>query len=222
METDKVDKQRLIALIIKKRVKIRLDGFRDYTQELETKFEHDKEILVKSYENSTKELDDGESDLLNDLFSDNYFMIEEIYIGIYRKSTIVSLYSYLEHTMNFLCNYIHEANNYPVSLVDLRGEGIIRARNYLDKLANINFLSLNGEWCHLMSLNKIRNCIVHCEGDLEASTKTEQLRNIVNGSKFLSLENDRYLKIMKGCVEFYIEKVEEFINKLYNQIFNFK
>ena len=79
---------------------------------------------------------------------------------MYRKSTLVSVYSFLESSMNGLCKHLSARHDYPVKLEDLRGKGIVRAKDYLEKLAKVDFDALNGEWSHLMTLNKIRNCIV--------------------------------------------------------------
>ena len=76
-----------------------------------------------------------------------------------------------------------------------RGEGIVRAKDYLEKLAKVDFSALNDEWSHLMTLNRIRNCIVHCEGDIKSSTSAAQLQNIVNKTRGLFLRNERYIRV---------------------------
>ena len=68
-----------------------------------------------------------------------------------------------------------------------------------------------------MTLNKIRNCIVHSEGDIKAS-RNSHIGNIITNNASLSLRNERYIKIDRKYVDFSINKVEEFLDKLYQQV----
>jgi len=85
-----------------------------------------------------------ESDL-----SDDYYTIDELYIDQYRKSTLVSIYSFLEHSMNSLCNLRQKFYALPLGVKDQSGSGIERARAYLKMVIKINFEVLNAEWSEL-------------------------------------------------------------------------
>lgn len=212
-----MDKNKFFANIIKRQARGRLEEFRQYTLEIESKFNSDKNALSSSYDETIKGLSADEIREVDDYFSDDYYIIEEIHVGMYRKSTLVSIYSFLENSMNGLCRYLSARHDYPVKLYDLRGEGIVRAKDYLEKLARVDFDALNGEWSHLMTLNKIRNCIVHSEGDIKAS-RNSHIGNIITNNASLSLRNERYIKIDRKYVDFSINKVEEFLDKLYQQV----
>lgn len=165
-------------------------------------------------------MSEDETREVGDYFSDEYYMIEEIHVGMYRKSTLVSVHSFLENSLNSLCRHLYARRTYPVKLDDLRGEGIVRAKNYLEKLAKVDFIALNGEWSHLMTFNKIRNCIVHCEGDIKSSNSTSTLQDIVDNNHSLTLRDDRYINVEREYVDFCITKTEEFLDKLYQQVFS--
>ena len=169
----KINKNKLFANIIKHQAKDRLEEFRQYTLEIESKFNSDKNALSNSYNEAIKGLSEEETREVDEYFSDNYYIIEEIHVGLYRKSTLVSIYSFLENSMNGLCRHLYASHKYPVKVDDLRCEGIARAKDYLEKLANVDFSALNGDWSNLMTLNKIRNCIVHSEGDVKNSKNTQ-------------------------------------------------
>ncbi len=214
-----MDKNKIFANIIKRQARYRLEEFRQYTLEIESKFNSDKNALSNSYDEAIKGSSEDEIREVGDYFSEDYYMIEEIHVGMYRKSTLVSVYSFLENSMNGLCRHLSSRHNYPVKLNDLRGEGIVRAKDYLEKLAQIDFAAINGEWSHLMDLNKIRNCIVHSEGDIKASKNSSKLENIVAYNTSLSLRNERNIKIEREYIDIIINKVEEFIDNLYQQAF---
>ncbi len=125
----------------------------------------------------------------------------------------------MENSLNTLCRHLYKRHVYPVEVGDLRGEGIVRAKSYLEKLARINFSLLNGEWSTISSFNKIRNCIVHSEGNIKASKNAKQLESIVNASSGLSLRDERHIKIDRDYIDFIITTIEKFMDKLYDQVF---
>ena len=173
-----------------------------------------------SYDEAIKGLSEDQKREIDDYFADDYYIIDEIHVGLYRKSTLVSVYSCLENALRILCRHLCARHGYPVKLDDLRGEGIVRAKDYLEKLAKVDFSALNDEWSHLMTLNRIRNCIVHCEGDIKSSTSAAQLQNIVNKTRGLFLRNERYIRVEREYVDSGITKAEKFLDKLYQQVFS--
>lgn len=219
MVLPKRDSTKIIAKIFDGIIQYRLEQFRQYTLEIESKFDSDKKKLSGYYDEAKNELSEDEFREMGDIFADDYYMIEEIYIGIYRKSTLVSIYSFLESFLNKLCRHLYNQHKYPVKLEDLMGEGISRARIYLEKLAKVDFSALNGQWSDLRTLNKIRNCIVHCEGNIKLARNFDSLQNIINNNKSLSLINNEYIKIEREYIGFCIIKTEEFLSQLHQQIF---
>lgn len=202
--------------VLKTQVNVRLAEFREYTQEIESKFDSDKAKLAQIYRDSVKDLSQEEASLIDEYFSDECYAIEEVYVGLYRKSTLVSVYSFLENAMNSLCRYLATENSYSYALSDLKGGGIERARNYLNKSAGVDFDPLNGEWSELTMLNKVRNCIVHCEGDISAC-KNKSIAKIIQKTRGLSLRNKHLITVERSYIDACINTVEVFLEKLCNQ-----
>lgn len=210
MSTHSRYKGRTFETIYRRVVADRISEFDDYTRELETKFEEDKEHLEKRFAEITKELSAEEESEISDYLSDEYYVIEEIHIGMFRKSTLVSLYSFLENSMSVLCNYVQVRESYRLKLDDLKGRGIERARRYLEKVADINFDSLNDEWGKLKNLNRVRNCIVHADGHVDQS---ETLENIVTSTSGLSLKDD-LIKVERKYVDDITMVIKKFLDEL--------
>lgn len=215
----KTDQNKFLVSIIKDYTKNRLEEFRQYMLEIESKFDTDKSFLSKYYDEAINGLSEEEIREVNDYLSDDYYIIEEVNVSLHRKSILVSIYSFLENSMNSLCRHSHAIHKYPVKVDDLKGEGIVRAKNYIEKLASVDFSTLNQEWSHLMALNKIRNCIVHSEGDVTNPKSSSQLANIINNNNGLSLKDNRYIKIEKEFIDSCIDIIENFIENLYQQVF---
>lgn len=215
----KMNNDRFFFEMIKSMSKERVEEFRQYTFEIEGKFSSDKKALTSAYSKEIVGLSEDDIKEIDDYFSDDYYIIEEIHVGLYRKSTLVLLYSFLENSMNSLCRYLCLKNKYPVILSDLRGEGIVRAKDYLEKLADVDFSLLNGEWSCLMTLNKIRNCIVHSEGDIKVSKSPEQLEKLISNVSGLSFNNEKKIKVEHEYIVYCMDKIEAFFEKLYQQVF---
>lgn len=215
----KSDISKIFANINKHYIENRIDEFHGYVREIESKFDSDKNNLSDYYNKAINGLSDEERMEVDDYFSDDYYIIEEVHIYLYRKSILICIYSFLENSMYILCHHLYSIYKYPVKVDDLKGDGIVRAKEYLEKLASVDFSELNKEWSNLIALNKIRNCIVHSEGDIESSKNIDKLKNIINNSSSLSLKNDRYIKIEKEFINFCIDQVESFLKGLHQKVF---
>ena len=207
---------KILERLFKFNVDNRLEDFRQYTREIETKFHFDKEALSKSYEDAIKGLSEDEKSEVDEYFYDDFYIIEKVQINMYRNSVIVSIYSFLENSLNKLCKYLSKKHSYAITVDDLKGDGIVRAKHYLEKMAQVNFSAINGEWSDLRTLNKIRNCIVHSEGII---INNESLKNIITQTSGVSLNDGCHILIEREYIDFSINTVEKFLDKLYQQIF---
>src|SRR4030042_2915805 len=125
-------------------------------------------------------------------FAVDYFEIEKVLLNIFRRSILVIVYSFIENSMNSLCRYLHGYKKLSIGIDDLKGVGIERAKLYLEKVCLID---LPNTWSRLEKLNRIRNCIVHAEGDVDATKSPGKLKNIIRHTKGLELESDRFIII---------------------------
>lgn len=207
----------VIELIVKYRTKEVLGSFRRYAREIEGKFEADKNKVMQAYEAALARLSQKELSEIEDYYADDYQHIDEFQIGLYRKSTLVALYSFLEHSLNELCGHLFRTNAFAIPVTDLRGEGIVRARDYLKKFISVDFSLLNDEWKHLKEFNKIRNCIVHSDGDISQAMSSESLSDIIKFREDLDRQEDKIL-ISSAYIDFIINMIERFLDKLYSQV----
>jgi hypothetical protein len=73
-------------------------------------------------------------------------------------------YGYFEKLLNDLCHEQREAQGLSLSLKDLHGQGISRARNYLVKVVGIEKSFSTTEWQAIKSIGVLRNAIAHRDG----------------------------------------------------------
>lgn len=215
LSKSKIFAKDLFSAVLKKQMENKLEQLRKYTLEIESKFSADKNDLKTEYEAAVRAAEEEDENSLLERFSETYYEIEEINTNIYRKSTLVYIYSFLENSMNAICRNLQKGNAYPVLVEDLKGEGIVRAKMYLEKLAEIDFIHLNTEWSKLMTLNKVRNCIVHVEGNFRLLNSPEKFETMINQTKGLSISRRSHLKVEREYVDFCIDAVESFLNSLH-------
>lgn len=124
-----------------------------------------------------------ETDPYNDVFSQ-----QKIYdfLSLLRSSFFVSLYSYLESKLSNECRNSQQNDlNIKISLDDIQGAGIRRAKTYLTKVLDTSFpFDTDPHWKQIHWYNKIRNCIVHNESKIA----NKELKKFIDSSKNISYE----------------------------------
>jgi hypothetical protein len=68
--------------------------------------------------------------------------------------------------MDRLCSLYRSEKGFNLSHVDLRGHGIHRATQYLEKVAGLNVHRTSNEWRDIDAIQKLRNLLVHSGGTL--------------------------------------------------------
>ena len=88
--------------------------------------------------------------------------LEEYFPNLLRSSLFVTIYATVENELNYLCRQLAKGDGLDVE--DLRGNGIIRASNYLTKVCRVDFPQDSEEWSQLKEYNQLRNILVHENG----------------------------------------------------------
>lgn len=99
--------------------------------------------------------------------------LEEIHLRLHRYSMILATYAYVETSFDNLCCRIEERLNLPISYKDLKFDGLARSVSYIGKVTKIKAKDPSHIWEKIATLQKLRNCIIHCSGDL-SKLKEEQ------------------------------------------------
>lgn len=127
------------------------------------------------------ELNDLESTIAKDIegsdeyFQDAYFRnVNDFYIETTETlprlqwyAQFLTTYAYFEQSLNDVCCLIRSEYCYSLSLKDLYGQGILRAKNYFVKVASISKSFSVSEWQQAKLLAEVRNAIAHRNGFVE-------------------------------------------------------
>lgn len=217
----KLDRTKLAQAMIRSRTGDKLEEIKQYYEELERKFQADKKQLSKRYKEKVAD-DNLHPDIkreVDEYFAEEHYIIENIFLKSFRYSMVVTSYSLLEIAMNDLCHYLRHSKKLSLNLDEIKGEGIERAKLYLSKVCSIDFPERSAEWNDIQKVNRIRNCIVHAEGDIEYAKSPQKLKNIVMNTSGLSLYRDRYIRIDSVYIFSAISNTHKLLEMIYEKAF---
>lgn len=172
---------------------------------------------LKKHMKMKKNAPDDYINYLEDYYSEQYDFLVNIQPNIFNKSALVSLYSCLEHNLNDYCNICQRIVNTNISVTDFNGDGIHKVKRYLTKLMDINF-GLSQEWQFMTEFNKVRNCIVHANGDIKKMSTAVALKDIIDKTPTLSLNNENNIIISLDYLKDTITKIRELFQWLYTHL----
>jgi hypothetical protein len=137
---------------------------------------------------------------------------------IFRQSFFLTVYSELESELNRHCRSLESLYNLPKSLEDMGGrpdQSIRRARKYLKEVARVDFPD-TPIWAEILAYQKLRNCIVHSNAELERCSYAQFLRGYVSKSRYLELVRGDRIDIKKGFCEEVLLNIDAFFCQLYH------
>ncbi|GBF40728.1 hypothetical protein [Leptospira johnsonii] len=122
------------------------------------------------------------------------------------KSLFILVFSYIEDYFNSLCAiYKEDDPSLVISLNDINGKGITRAKIYLEKVIKLpNFIS-NSEWEKLTLLTTLRNKIVHA-GSFAEKDLSKKIEKFYNVDLIRISDNEQILL----SIQFVKEFIDEF------------
>lgn len=146
----------------------RFQEYRQYLENSERKFQDDIAALEAKCESEVQERGGDPEDCqdIRDYYGEQIHLIEFLFLRTFRYTALTVVYSYLESSLEQICEHLMRSRNFTIELDDMNGKGIKRAQLYLEKVAGIDFPKDSHAWQEIEKLNKIRNCIVHTEGNV--------------------------------------------------------
>ena len=200
--------------------KNKIEVFRKYAEELEGKFESDLKVIESRFDFDFED-DEGDEDYASyvEFLIDEKRMVEQDFLNQYRSSAIISVNSLIEHRLRVIAELLGKLKSSKLEVSDLSGEGIIRNRNYLEKVCGVDFSHLNKQWSVIKDLSALRNCVVHCEGDITKARASQKLSNIVENTEGLRLERDDTIVFELPYLEKVIDVAEDFFSGVVDAAF---
>lgn len=191
----------------------RLDGFEFFLRRSDSHWREDLEEYKKSLEDASLHISkfEGRRDL--------YASLETEFPEYQRRANLMTLIALFEDFLNQLCLSVQEYTNILTSFATYEGNGVDKAKNYLKKVASINFPSQLTAWKKIKGACKIRNVIAHTAGHIHPIIHGKQIRIVATEQQLKSEEYARiHLKIKNEFVVEVLGNIREFSCELYKQI----
>ncbi len=145
--------------------------------------------------------------------NENQFMFP----SIHRESLIITIFNFVEHQLNLLCNIINDSLETKIRLKDLQGKGFERAILYLKKIAHFDFSVMNSEYSYLKSVNQLRNIIVH-NGNVLPEESQHKIFEFIKSNSNICGNVNQTTKIMSEFIDELIQKMINFFEKIDQQV----
>lgn len=192
------------------------DYLRRHFNRVERVYEEESDELLIACQAEQERTKDHEDDSEHNYsYSDAIREIEFISLRMHRYSAILASYAYLENSMSKLCTKYYESMDLPLKAAEVSGDGIVKFKLYLEKLAKIDFETVNKQWSHLTILNLIRNCIVHADGDANLIKQSSKLIGIINNSKDLSFIEEQLIMMDASYISSTVDTIQSFLLHLF-------
>lgn len=155
-------------------------------------------------------------DHLSDIAYEHYQLVEILY-----RSFIVSVFVFIENQTADLCDFLHGIQKEKFSYKDLKGMGITRCIEYIERVSGGNF-SNDAVLSEDLNIARIvRNSITHNDGKVN-DTEIKMVQKYIKRKPILKLDQDSTIQIdLSYCEELITinQKVISEISRLWREPF---
>jgi hypothetical protein len=159
---------------------------------------------------------------LDDVTWDLRAVFVDYFPGLQRRSALITLFSFFEHELNKVCTRLQSTEKFGISLRDVVGSGVERARTYLCKVASLDLQQAAVQWAEVKSIQAVRNLLVHADGRISAKGKQDPggVQRYVMNSPYLDgpgeiVIREGFLEHMLVAFEAYFQEVDRAIHQRY-------
>ncbi|MFT5206913.1 MAG: hypothetical protein ACI9CF_000654 [Candidatus Omnitrophota bacterium] len=181
-----------------------------------SKLEENKAEFSEWYKENLKQLPDREMKYYKEFHGDEFYERHHVQPFLLHSMLLVSCMSLLENKLAEVCQEIRNLNNIELTLGDITGLGIQRARVYLKKVIGVEFPDQDSTWHEITMYQKIRNYIIHQNSTLDDSESSNAIRDYAHkrGKQFRVHKDNTIWFSGEFCSEA-IENIGTFFKTLY-------
>ncbi len=212
---ENISSQKILTIYFDSKVKNDIKDLSDYVTKIDDFLEADKARLLDQKEGEKEEDSSDSHNIMHGLL---FRLGYERHLDIFTRSAVVTIYTFLEFMLNDICEKVEMITSTNIKPIDFKGNGIVRSKEYLEKVHSIDFSSIKTEWGFLLNFNSVRNSLSHAAGSLEATKSSNKLVNIIGSTSGLELVRGKELKVTPEYLNNCLEIIETFILSLTKQV----
>lgn len=145
---------------------VEFDYLEQHRRFIELQFRQESRDLEERFAQEKAQLEPGD-----DRFSDAFTLLERTLPRLQWNAQFLVAYGVFEFWMYELCDEVQRRSGFELKAKDLGKQGIVRASNYLAKVAGVKTPFDSPEWDRALFLSKVRNVIAHGSGSVPVDEK---------------------------------------------------
>jgi len=173
---------------------------------------HYANLIEKSLRNEAEEIIEFMKENENmPSIDEELWHVQEISPYLQRSAAFLSVFAFVEHNLNLVCETLREEYKRKLSFKDLNDKGLERIKNYMKKEIGIDFPDQTEPWNEIKSMNKIRNVIAHRISEVDPSDN--KLIEYINKDNYFDIQNN-FLQLQNGAIKYLLSYIEIFLKEL--------
>lgn len=197
-------------------MKFELEQLEEYAKKLESLLSREAKKLETLLKKEAAKLEQQKKDEFFENYTDDFWMLQEVFPNIFRASLFIACYALLENQLIDICELLQRQYNYTIKVSDLKGRGITVAQNYFKKVVCIDFPDQLPHWDKIRKYNLIRNVVVHNRCRLDEDNKhAKEIRTFIKNSASLSLDANEYIQFSKKFIVEVFDSLNGFSNDFF-------
>lgn len=190
---------------------------RSFFDKIEKSFQDECTLLWEECQLEDERTKDHEDDSDYDYrANDSLREIEFVYLRMHRYSATLASYAYLESSMMKLCRELEALTLPAIAFTPDNKGGIDKCKKYFTKVTGENFSKVNSQWSQIITLSKIRNCIIHADGDSSRMRNKEEFIKTIEKNPGLSFIEENLLMISSEFIQCAIDNIKTILIHMCN------
>lgn len=136
-----------------------------------------------------------------------------------RYVKIIFMFTILERRARALCKLIYELKNTDKTIDDYKGSFTNRLKSYIKEYLLINFDQWT-DWNDIIKFQKIRDCIIHCGGQVSESRDKEYIQKLTKDEVDFDISQPGYLYINQSYSGKIESTVIDFISTVLEELYD--
>lgn len=142
---------------------------------------------------------------------------DEVITPTFRYSVIVTLFAIFERELRRMADSVAKETGAAISYKGLKGSVVPCVANFVKANKGISLQTLPG-YSTIMDLQKVRDCIVHCYGDIALSRDRDVLSRLSTPAKGLDAYPGTEMEIAPAFIEGVLEAHMKFFTALFQKL----
>ena len=184
-------------------VNVKIDNLVRQADAVEALLEKEAISAVAKLEKQAKGItDEKERAAFDDIAGEQSWELGTLFPQMHRQASLMAAVSLAEIELNKFCDHQAKKRKQDIIVTDLKGQGIVRAREYLSKVGGVQKAWKCIAWQELRRASEIRNAIVHNDAVIES----DDIKDYAQRSKHVSLEAGNKITLGKTYLRYVMEQ----------------